>query len=58
MRVSKRVQTGKVGAAQILPWVAANATCRFLRGQNKRKNTDTMQRALRRGRARVMLERV
>jgi hypothetical protein len=38
--------------------IAANATRRFLRGQNKGKNTDKMQRALRRGRSRVMLERV
>jgi hypothetical protein len=38
--------------------IAANATRRFLRGQNKRKNTDKMQRALRRGRSRVMFERV
>ena len=38
--------------------IAANATRRFLRGQNKRKNTDKMQRALRRGPSRVMLERV
>jgi hypothetical protein len=38
--------------------IAANATRRVLRGQNKHKNTDKMQRALRRDRSRVMLERV
>jgi hypothetical protein len=36
--------------------IAANATRRFLRGQNKRKNTDKMRRALHRGHSRVMLE--
>jgi hypothetical protein len=38
--------------------IATNATRRFLRGQGKRKNTNKMLRALRRGRSRVMLERV
>jgi len=38
--------------------IAANATRRFLRGQTKRKNADKLLRAQRRGRSRVMLERV
>ena len=38
--------------------IAANATRRFLRGQNKRKNTDKMQPALRRGGSRVIFDRV
>lgn len=38
--------------------IAANATRRYLRGRNKRKNADKMLRARRHGRSRVLLERV
>lgn len=54
------LQTWREHFAQLMreQGIAANATRRFLRGQNKRRNTDTMLRALGRGRSRVMLERV
>jgi hypothetical protein len=54
------LQTWREHFAQLMrdQGIAANATRRFLRGQNKRKNTDKMQRALRRRPYRVMLERV
>lgn len=54
------LQTWREHFAQLMrdQGIAANATRRFLRGQNKRKNTDKMQRALRSGRSRVMVERV
>jgi hypothetical protein len=54
------LQTWREHFAQLVreQGIAANATRRFLRGRNKRKNTDKMLRALHRGRSRVMLERV
>ena len=54
------LQTWRQHFAQLVreQGIAANATRRFLRGRNKRKNTDKMLRALHRGRSRVMLERV
>jgi hypothetical protein len=38
--------------------VTTNATRRFIRGQNKRKNNDEMLRVQGHGRSRVMFERV
>lgn len=54
------LQTWREHFAQLMrdQGIAANATHRFLRGQTKRKNADKMLRALRRGRSRVMFERV
>jgi type IV secretory pathway VirD2 relaxase len=52
LRIDKaRLQTWREHFAQLMreQGIAANATRRFLRGQNKRKNTDKMLRALRRG---------
>jgi hypothetical protein len=54
------LQTWREHFAQLMrdQGIAANATRRFLRGQTKRKNADKLLRAQRRGRSRVILERV
>jgi len=54
------LQTWREHFAQLMrdQGIAANATRRFVRGQIKRKNADKLLRAQRRGRSRVILERV
>jgi hypothetical protein len=54
------LQTWREHFAQLMrdQGIAANATRRALRGQTKRKNADKLLRAHRRGRSRVVLERV
>lgn len=61
LRIDKAMlQTWREHFAQLMreQGIAANATRRFLRGQNKRENIDKLIRAERRGRSRVVLERV